>query len=187
MRVAIKVSIDLFKSDENRSQHRVNIKPIHVKIEWISIQNRSDINLKWFKIDLKIIKSCSWSEQISAQNQSDSNLNWFKIWLENHSKTGSWSHVGSRWHLLGAILAQDEPEDRFFIDFWSIWGSKMHPKSIQKPSNFQTSLETLFSANRVHKSSKMRVQNHSKMKPFLGRVKNRESCSRLHADLVFEV
>ena len=79
MRVAIKVSIDLFKSDENRSQHRVNIKPIHVKIEWISIQNRSDINLKWFKIDLKIIKSCSWSEQISAQNQSDSNLNLFKI------------------------------------------------------------------------------------------------------------
>ena len=36
--------------------------------------------------------------------------------LENHSKTGSWSHVGSRWHLLGAILAQDEPEDRFFMD-----------------------------------------------------------------------
>ena len=63
----------------------------------------------------------------------------------------------------------------------------MHQKFIQKPSNFQTSLETLFSANRVHKSTKMRVQNHSKMKPFLGRVKNRESCSRLHADLVFEV
>ena len=142
------------KSDENRSQHRVNIKPIHIKIEetWIpnwsdinlkrcknysksvkicfwseqiSIQIRSDINLKWSKIELRIIKSCSWSEQISAQNQSDSNLNWFKIRLENHSKTGSWSHVGSRWHLLGAILAQDEPEDRFFIDFWSIRGSKI--------------------------------------------------------------
>ena len=39
-------------------------------------------------------------------------------------------------------------------------GSKMHQKSLQKLSNFQTSLETLFSANRVHKSSKMRVQNH---------------------------
>ena len=29
-------------------------------------------------------------------------------------------------------------------------GSKMHQKSLQKLSNFQTSLETLFSANRVH-------------------------------------
>ena len=28
------------------------------------------------------------------------------------------SHVGSRWHLLEAILAQDDREDRFFIDFW---------------------------------------------------------------------
>ena len=66
-------------------------------------------------------------------------------------------------------------------------GSKMHQKSLQKLSNFQTSLETLFSANRVHKSFKIRVQNHSKMEPFLGRVNNRESCSCLHAELVFEV
>ena len=77
------------------------------------------------------------------------------------------------------------------IDFSTIsdlfWGSKMHQKSIQKPNNFQTSLETLFSANRVHKNSKMRVQNHSKLELFLGRIKNRESYSRLHADLVFEV
>ena len=27
------------------------------------------------------------------------------------------SHVGSKWHLLEAILAQDDREDRFFIDF----------------------------------------------------------------------
>ena len=99
--------------------------------------------------------------------------------------------------VLGAMLAQGDtslepswPKMSPRIDFSSIlnpfWGSKIHQKSIQKPSNFQTSLETLFSANRVHKSSKMRIQNHSKMEPFLGRVKNRESCSRLHADLVFE-
>ena len=96
------------------------------------------------------------------------------------------------------MLAQDDtylepswPKMSPRIDFHGFWihfgGSEMHQKSIQKPSNFQTSLETLFSANRVHKSSKMRVQNHSKMEPFLGRVKNRESCSRLHADLVLEV
>ena len=97
MRVAIKGSIDLFKSDGNRFQHRVNIKPIHVKIEWISIQNRSDINLKWSKIDLKIINSCSWSEHISAQNRSDINLNWSKNHLKNNSKS-----------VLGAMLAQDD-------------------------------------------------------------------------------
>ena len=79
------------------------------------------------------------------------------------------------------------PKIDFSLIFHTFWGSKMHQKSIQKQSNFQTSLETLFSANRVHKSSKMRVQNHSKIQSFLGRVKNRESCSRLHADLVFEV
>ena len=79
------------------------------------------------------------------------------------------------------------PRIDFSLIFHLFWGSKMHQKSIQKPNNFQTSLETLFSANRVHKSSKMRVQNHSKIKFFLGRIKNRESCSRLHADLVLEV
>ena len=79
------------------------------------------------------------------------------------------------------------PKIDFSLIFHTFWGSKMQQKSIQKPNNFQTSLETLFSANRVHKSSKMRVQNHSKMEHFLGRVENRESCSRLHADLVFEV
>ena len=69
MRVAIKVSIDLFKSDENRSQHRVNIKPIHIKInnnnitlvehQPKTIKNRFKNMLKWvlgtnkyqFKID----------------------------------------------------------------------------------------------------------------------------------------
>ena len=96
------------------------------------------------------------------------------------------------------MLAQDDtslepswPKMSPRIDFSLIcvpfWGFKMHQKSIQKPNNFQTSLETLFSANRVHKSSKMRGQSHSKIKPFLGRIKNRESCSRLDAGLVCEV
>ena len=79
------------------------------------------------------------------------------------------------------------PKIDFSLIFHSFWWSKMHKKSIQKQINFQTSLETLFSANRVHKSTKMRSQNHSRIQSFLGRVKNRESCSRLHADLVFEV
>ena len=95
---------------------------------------------------------------------------WLKV-------TPPWSHLGPRW-ARGSIFHW------FFIH---LGGPKCIKKLIQKPSNFQTSLETLFSANRVHKSSNMRVQNHSKMQPFLGRVKNRESCSRLHADLVFEV
>ena len=44
-------------------------------------------------------------------------------------KIGSWSHVGSRWHLLGALLAQDDPEDRVCIDFWPIWGSPKYLKN----------------------------------------------------------
>ena len=130
---------------------------------------------------------------LSTSSQYRSKYTW-----EIHSKIIEKS-IQNRWKsVLGAMLAQDDtslepswPKMTPRIDFSSIFhhfgGSKMHKKSIQKQSNFQTSLETLFSANRVHKSSKMRVQNHSKMEPFLGRVKNRESCSRLHADLVFEV
>ena len=112
----------------------------------------------------------------SSKNRSKIDGNRFlePCWLK---MTPPWSHLGPRW-ARGSIF------HRFLINFE---GSKMHKRSIQKPSNFQTSLETLFSANRVHKSSKMRVQNHSKIQSFLGRVKNRESCSRLHADLVFEV
>ena len=61
------------------------------------------------------------------------------------------------------------PRIDFSFIFHPFWGFKMHQKSIQKPSNFQTSLETLFSANRVHKSSKMRLQNHSQIEPFSGK------------------
>ena len=63
------------------------------------------------------------------------------------------------------------PKIDFSFIFHTFWGSKMHQKSIQKQSNFQTSLETLFSANGVHKSSKMRIQNQSKVEFVLERVK----------------
>ena len=68
----------------------------------------------------------------SRENESKFDLNLvtisIKIYLrnpfQNHwkidpksMKIGSWSHIGSRWHLLGAILAQDDPEDWVFIDF----------------------------------------------------------------------
>ena len=49
------------------------------------------------------------------------------------------SHVGSRWHLLEAILAQDDREDQFFIDFLeSFWDTKIIQKSMKKWSDFQT-------------------------------------------------
>ena len=77
-------------------------------------------------------------------------------------KIGSWSHVGSRWHLLGAIFAQDDPEDRVFIDFWPISGR----------SNFPTPIETLFSSHGAHKRSKVKVQNNSKNEVFSAKVQN---------------
>ena len=39
------------------------------------------------------------------------------------------SHLGSRWHLLEAILAQDDREDRFFIDFWYHFGMRKSYKN----------------------------------------------------------
>ena len=58
---------------------------------------------------------------------------------------------------------------------------------MQKSSNFQTSIETLFSAHGAHKRFKMKVRNNPEMKLFLQRAKTRKSCSRLHAGLVCEV
>ena len=39
-------------------------------------------------------------------------------------KIGSWSHIGSRWHLLGAILAQDDPRIEFVSIFNRFWGAR---------------------------------------------------------------
>ena len=45
----------------------------------------------------------------------------------------------------------------------------------------------MFSAQEGPKGSKMEFQKVSKIKLFLESNKTTESCSRLHADLVFEV
>ena len=45
----------------------------------------------------------------------------------------------------------------------------------------------MFSAQEGPKGSKMELQKASKIKFFLESNKTTESCSRLHADLVFEV
>ena len=155
----------------------MDINPKSIGHQPKMIQNRSKNNKKLFLERTNISPKSIGQQPKLIQNlvrKSFKNRFLEPCWLK---VTPPWSHLGPRW-ARGSIF------HRFLIHFG---GSKMHQKSIQKPSNFQTSLETLFSANRVHKSSKMRVQNHSKIQSFLGRVKNRESCSRLHADLVFEV
>ena len=58
---------------------------------------------------------------------------------------------------------------------------------MQKSTNFQTSIETLFSAHGAHKRSKMKVQNNSQIELFLHRAKTRKSCSRPDAGSVCEV
>ena len=92
---------------------------------------------------------------------------------------------------LGAILAQDRPEHRFVMIFCRfgvpLGRSKMLQKSIPKSRHFQASLETLFFTIGDPKSAKTRFQNYPKMEPFLECDKTTESCSRFHADLVFEV
>ena len=75
------------------------------------------------------------------------------------------------------MLAQDDtslepswPKMTPRIEFWSIFtwflGAQNAWKSIQKSSNFQTSIETLFSAHGVHKRSNMKVQNNPNIKFF---------------------
>ena len=74
--------------------------------------------------------------------------------------------------LMGAILAQDRLEHRFYM----IWGrfdvafgrSKMVKKSIPKSSYFHASPEILFSTIGDPKSSKIRFQNNFKMQFFSG-------------------
>ena len=102
-------------------------------------------------IDHNILEK-SIPKSLKNQCKIDENRFLEPCWLK---MTPPWSHLGPRW-ARGSI-------------FHSFWGYKMHQKSIQKPSNFQTSLETLFSANRVHKSSKMRVQSHSKNEALSGK------------------
>ena len=59
------------------------------------------------------------------------------------------SHVGSRWHLLEAMLAQDDLEDRFFIDFWNHFGYQNNTKIYEKMKWFSDALKNcVFCAGR---------------------------------------
>ena len=105
----------------------------------------------------KATPKCSGVPGCDKKNRSGSNLEYFRNRFKNRRKNRSNS-------VLGAMLTQDDtslepswPKMNPRIDFWFI----LDQKSNQKPSNFQTFLETLFSANGVHKSSKMRIQNRS--------------------------
>ena len=90
---------------------------------------------------------------------------------------------------IGAILAQDRLEHRFYM-IWGrfgvpIWESKIIPKSIPKSIYFQASLETLFSTIGEPKSSKMGFQNKLNILYFLELDKTLKSCSRFDGNLVF--
>ena len=59
------------------------------------------------------------------------------------------SHVGSRWHLLEAILAQDDREDRFSLIFRSILGNQNDIKIDEKMKWFSDALKNfVFCARR---------------------------------------
>ena len=77
------------------------------------------------------------------------------------------------------------------IDFSLISGTVLgyqnDTKIDEKCSDFQTPYKNVFSAQEGPKGSKMEFQKASKIKLFLESNKTTESCSRLHADLVFEV
>ena len=106
----------------------------------------------------------------SIRNRSKIDENRFlePYWLK---MTPPWSHLGPRW-----------PRGLSFYRFLTDFGEpKMLQKTMKKWSNFQTPIETLFSAHGAHKRSKMKVQNNSQIWFFLHRAKYRKSCSREHA------
>ena len=97
------------------------------------------------------------------------------------------SHVGSRWHLLEAILAQDDREDRFVIDFWSYFAIPKWYKNQWKMKWFSDTLKNRVfctgRSQRLQNWAPKTIQNQAFSEP----AKTTESCSRLHAELVFEV
>ena len=95
-------------------------------------------------------------------------------WLK---MTPPWSHVGARWPR-GSI---------FHLIFGTILRYKSYTKIDEKMKWFSNTPKTLFSAQEGPKGSKMEFQKASKIKLFLESNKTTESCSRLHAELVFEV
>ena len=111
--------------------------------------------------------------------------------MENQWKS-TW--VGASW----AMLAQNDTflkpcwrkmTERidFSLIFSIILGYKNHTKIAEKMKWFSDALKTMFSAQEGPKGSKMELQRTSKIKLFLASNKTTESCSRLHAELVFEV
>ena len=73
------------------------------------------------------------------------------------------SDVGSRWHLLEAILAQDDREDRFFIDFWSNFGvPKWYKNQWKNEVIFRHPKKSCFLRRKVPKAPKWSSKNHPK-------------------------
>ena len=89
---------------------------------------------------------------------------------------------------IGAILAQDRPEHRFYMILGRFevlfWGSKMVENSIPKSSYFHASLATLLSTTGDPTSSNMKFQNKPNMQFFLELDKTSKSCSRLDGSLL---
>ena len=111
--------------------------------------------------------------------------------MENQWKS-TW--VGASW----AMLAQNDTflkrswrkmTERidFSLIFRTILGYQNHTKIDEKMNDFQTPKKTMFSAQEGPKGSKMELQKASKIKLFLESNKTTESCSPMHAELVFKV
>ena len=102
--------------------------------------------------------------------------------------------VGASW----GMLAQDDTSLKpcwrkmteridFSLIFRTTLGYQNDTKIDEKIEWFSDALKTVFSAHEGAKGSKMEVQKSSKIKLFLESNKTTESCSRLHAELVFKV
>ena len=123
------------------------------------------------------LKKSTWKSMTKWCKINEHLRGWVPLepcWLK---MTPSWSHVGARW-----------PRGSIFHWFLKpFWDTKIIQKSMKKWSDFQTPKKTVFSAQEDPKGSKMEIQKTSKIKLFLESNKTTESCSRLHAELVFKV
>ena len=95
-----------------------------------------------------------------------------------------WLKMTPPWSLLSARWPRGSIFHWFLKEFW---GTKIRQKSMKKWSDFQTPKKTVLSAQEGPKGSKMELQKASQIKLFLGRAETWKSCSRPHAELVFEV
>ena len=91
------------------------------------------------------------------------------------------SHVGSKWHLLEAILAQDDREDRFFIDFWNHFGiPKWYKNRWKNKVIFRRPKKLCFLRRKVPKAPKCSSKRHPKSSFFwnLTKLQNRAPACR---------